>query len=48
MAAAEFDFSKLSIDGKLDLIGRIWDSISPKELAISDELFAELEKDRAE
>jgi putative addiction module component (TIGR02574 family) len=44
----ELDFSKLSIDRKLELIGRIWESISPEEFTISDELFDELEKDRAE
>jgi putative addiction module component (TIGR02574 family) len=48
ITATEIDLSKLGLEAKLELIGRIWESISPEEFTITDELFEELEKERAD
>jgi putative addiction module component (TIGR02574 family) len=47
MSLAPFDISKLTPDERLQLIGELWDSLTPDQLPIHPELAAELERRRA-
>ena len=44
MTQPAFDFTKLSPEERLDLIGEIWDSLENEALPISQELQAELDR----
>lgn len=48
MIATEPDLSKLTVEAKIQLIGRIWESINPEEFTITDELLEELDRGREE
>ncbi len=43
-----FDFSKLSAEQRLELIGDLWDSLEAEQLPLDPEFLAELERRRAE
>ena len=48
MTQPAFDFTKLSPEERLDLIGEIWDSLEDEQPPISSELQAELDRRLAE
>jgi putative addiction module component (TIGR02574 family) len=48
MTQPAFDFTKLSPEERLDLIGEIWDSLENEQPPISPELQAELDRRLAE
>ena len=48
MTQPAFDFTKLSPEERLDLIGEIWDSLENEQPPISPELQAELDRLLAE
>ena len=44
MAHSAFDYTKISAEERLDLIGELWDSLENEEMPISPEWQAELER----
>ncbi|MBI2796650.1 MAG: addiction module protein [Gemmatimonadetes bacterium] len=48
MGAPEIDFSRLNVEERIALMGRIWNSLSDKDVLVSPELAAELDRRLAE